>query len=156
MRHLVLPLLTSAALLAGCGDTCDPNKDAPQCVGNVSRVCPEPGVDQIVPSRWRETTCETGTTCIATKLNGFCALQPEPSPVCNAESLQVCDGTTTEVRCIEGFQTSRSPCIECSRGDGGFACTGGLYKACSATQPCATGLTCSSNGLCIRPATDGG
>ncbi len=153
MRLAPTVVIALAVLLAGCKDECVPSTDLPFCDGNTVVLCPEPGVDQVVPNQWRRRDCLTEQTCVQDDAHktAFCALAASPNALCASDRKAACESETSMVYCLNGWATSRFQCRKCLPADLSVECQGGLSWKCTTLEDCATGLVCAQ-GFCANPA----
>ncbi len=136
---LLIPLM----LLAACRDECIRKNDPGRCEANIAINCPEPGVDQLVPVRWRHEACDA-KVCVLALDSAFCTLDGGASAFCpGGSSAASCDGKT-RVSCNQGFETGRDPCLSCDP-DGGI-CNGGPSSRCGNDTDCESPFFCRDAG----------
>jgi len=152
MRLSRLAALAALLLAPACKDECTPSTDLPFCDGNTVVLCPAPGVDQVVPNKWRRRDCLEEQTCVQDSVNktAFCALAASPNALCTASRKAACEPEGNMIYCLNGYATSRFPCKTCVSTDTGVDCQGGISTKCTAQTDCALVYTCAQ-GYCVSP-----
>lgn len=148
-RTLLLAAVLLPVLATACVDECDPDTYEDHCEDGVHVFCPMAGVDQLAPIRIRRKTCPE--VCVELPAGGaFCAVSPEPAPVCDGVRGEVCEDATHTVYCAVGYATERYACLSCTPGDPP-ECEGGLFWDCTSDADCVDALHCSESGYCATP-----